>query len=544
MEEVRRSFFKGAVILTIAGFVSKVFAALYRIPYQNLTGDVGMYVYQQVYPLYSLFLILATVGFPVAISKMVSERVVIGDTQGAKQILRTSSWMLSILGCVSFFILFFSAEWLAEWMGNREMLTLPIQAVSFALLITPLVASLRGYFQGHEEMMPTAVSQVLEQLFRVVTVLASSWFFIHQSQGLVWAASGAMFGAFTGGLMGLLVLLFYWHKGKNSSLSSIVTTQVSPELSRYKILKQMWWISIPICLSSLVWPLISLVDSFSVANQLVNNGWSLAKAITMKGVFDRGQPLIQFAAFFATALSLSIVPAIATAIANQDKQLAWKRAMLTLRFTVLMGFPASIGLAVIAMPTNVMLYKDALGSDALAILACTTLFSTLSLTLTGILQGAGKLYAPVLNLYIGVVVKMIGNYILIPLWDIRGAALSTVIAYVIACSLNLYLCKKYFSLPPMEIHWFFRLIFAGGAMGLCSFLAMQGLSYLLLMWLDMRLAMTFTALITVFVGMFVYVWIICLTGLLSKKDLQALPKGGKSLIYWLERGKFIPKGES
>ena len=121
-----QSFVKGAAILGAAAFISKLLGVFYRIPYQNMTGDEGLYIYQQVYPLYSTLLVLATAGFPIAVSKLVSERLALGDTYGAKRVFRLSSTVLTATGVFFFCILFFGAEIIAEWMGNPDMLTLPI----------------------------------------------------------------------------------------------------------------------------------------------------------------------------------------------------------------------------------------------------------------------------------------------------------------------------------------------------------------------------------------------------------------------------------
>lgn len=516
MEEMKKSFIRGAAILTIAGFITKVLGAVYRVPYQNLTGDEGIYVYQQVYPLYSLFVIISTAGFPVAISKMVSARVAQGDGGGAKNILRFSLVFLFSLGLLSFLVLFFSAPFLAEWMGNRSMLTQPIQAISFALLIVPLLASLRGYMQGFQEMMPTAISQVAEQMVRVFTILLSAWFFMSTGNGVVWAGSGAMFGAFTGGLIGLFCLCFF----SRSRLSQPLQKSWP---QHGDILKQMLWIAVPICLSAMIWPLFSLVDSFTVTHLLQKANWSLTEAIQLKGVYDRGQPLIQFASFFATALSLSIVPSITEAEVKKNKAEVRKQAQLAIRLTLFMGMPASIGLALVARPTNIFLYEDGKGSIALGVLAFTALFSTLGLTLTGILQGIGRLYFPVFVLLIGVVLKILGNGWLVPMMGIDGAALATVIGYAFPCLLLLWITIRSQQWSPFSFRWLMRLLFSVAVMAGAVFFTKKALYSLTAVIHSVRLAMAYVTLLTILVGIFLFLWMAISFQLLTREDLQQLP---------------------
>lgn len=146
MEQGKQSFMKGAAILAVAAFITKLLGAIYKIPYQNITGNEGMFVYQQVYPLYSTLLTVATAGFPIAVSKLVSERLAWGDEEGAQRIFRVTSVILSLSGLVMFFLLYGGAPVVAGWMGSRELLTLPIQAVSTALLVVPIMSVIRGYF--------------------------------------------------------------------------------------------------------------------------------------------------------------------------------------------------------------------------------------------------------------------------------------------------------------------------------------------------------------------------------------------------------------
>ena len=171
------TFIKGAAILGLASLISKMLGLVYRIPYQNITGDLGYYVFTQVYPLYSVLLVLATGGFPIAISKIVSEKLAVGDIYGVRKVFKLAVITLIFTGIIFFLLLYSGAGWIAHWMGNDKLI-LPIQSVSFALLVVPAMAAIRGYFQGHQNMVPTAVSQIAEQLIRVATIIVLSYWFM------------------------------------------------------------------------------------------------------------------------------------------------------------------------------------------------------------------------------------------------------------------------------------------------------------------------------------------------------------------------------
>ncbi|GGE21784.1 sugar transporter [Marinithermofilum abyssi] len=543
MTQAKQSFVKGAAILGIATLFTKILGAVYRVPYQNITGNEGMFVYQQVYPLYSTLLILATAGFPIAISKLVSERLAAGDPGGARRVFRITAVLLTVTGLIFFILLYMGASRIAEWMGSREMLTMPIQSVSFALLIVPVLSAIRGYFQGYQNMTPTAVSQVVEQIIRVATILLLSWWFMENGAGVVYAGAGAVFGAFTGALGALAVLIYYWRKnlGLERQIGTASSDARGVEESVTGIIHQLMMLAIPICLGSLVMPLFSLVDSFTIANLLTAGGWSVDQAIDAKGVFDRGQPLIQFASFFATALALSIVPAIADAKIRGDERTARERAGLALRLTLLIGVPASVGLAIIAEPTNVMLFEDSDGSDALAILAFTSLFSTMGMTSGGILQGFGRVVLPARNLLIGVVVKLLLNQWWIPLWDIRGAALATVAGYAVAAWLNLRVLRE-------ETGYLFGLRGKGPSLILATlfmsgivWLTVKGLHLLLTGDWPLRLEMAVVALASVMTGALAYLTALFRLRVLIRSDVEQLPKGKEKMIRMLDRFRLLPK---
>jgi stage V sporulation protein B len=535
-EKASVQFVKGAAILGAAGLVSKLLGAVYRIPYQNIAGDIGLYVYMQVYPLYTTLLILATAGFPIAISKIVSERVAVGDVLGARKAFRVASVTLVVLGFFFFALLYGGAPLIARLMGDEHLVT-PLRAVAWSLPIVPMAAILRGYFQGHQNMMPTGVSQVIEQLIRVVFILLAAYWAMSVYQDAYLAGTGAVFAAFPGAVAAVLVLLWYWKKDKQAGPIGEGVTQ-SADVAVWgnrQVLRSLVFYALPICMGALVLPLIPLVDSLTVVNMLQWSGMEEGLAKVAKGAFDRGQPLIQFGTFFATSLSLALVPAISEAVAQRQYRLIAGRSEVAIRLTFLLGLPASVGLALLAEPINVMLYGDDKGTEALAIQAFTILFATLSIASAGILQGLGRVMRPARNLLIGVVVKLVLNLALVPFWGIAGAAFATVMAYLVAMGLNVLGVVKY---TKARISW--RQI-AGK-----PFLSVLIMSVVVLVveWGCMlllhdaipssRLAYTLVGLAAVGSGAVVYLLALLKTGGLTRADIRFLPKGAR-IAALLER---------
>lgn len=541
-EKASVQFVKGAAILGVAGLVSKLLGAVYRIPYQNIAGDIGLYVYMQVYPLYTTLLILATAGFPIAISKIVSERVAVGDAIGARRAFRVASLALIVLGLFFFLLLYAGAPLVAAFMGDGH-LTTPLRAVAWSLPLVPMAAILRGYFQGHQNMMPTGVSQVVEQLIRVIFILLTAFWAMSQYQDAYLAGTGAVFAAFPGGAAAVLVLLWYWRKDKQGRqlVAEQGQSQGVAAWTNRQILRSLLFYALPICMGALVLPLIPLVDSITVVNMLQWSGMPEDLAKLAKGAFDRGQPLIQFGTFFATSLSLALVPAISEAVAQRQHQMIASRSEVAIRLTFLLGLPASFGLALLAEPINVMLYGDTNGTEALAVQSFTIVFATLSISSAGILQGLGRVMRPARNLFIGVVVKLILNLVLVPIWGITGGAMSTVLAYLVAMGLNVLAVKKYTGAAIGIRQTVLKPLISVLIMSVVVIVVEWGASSLLgSAAVPQRLFHTVVGLLAVGCGALVYLLALLRTGGLTRTDIQFLPKG-KRIASLLSKLHLLPK---
>lgn len=530
---------KGAAILGAAALISKLIGAIYRIPYQNITGDVGLYVYNQVYPVYTILLSLATFGFPLAISKTVSEKLVVGDRAGAKRVFYLSALVLFITGFLLFLVLFFAAPSIALLMANDPNLTMPIRSISFALLLVPVMAAMRGYFQGHQNMIPTAVSQVAEQFVRVITILALAYWFMANGYSVYHAGSGAVFGAVTGAIASLLVLLYFWARMSKQDRyvrDALASDALAPEPAK-EIISNLLKLAIPMAAGTLVLPLMQMVDTFTVKNMLDIVGETNTAFLT--GVLGRGQPLVQFAAFVAAPLSLALLPAISEAKARQQQQTIHRFTDLSMRLTLLIALPAAIGLIVIAEPLNIFVYKDNVGSMTIAVLALTTIFSTMGVTTSGILQGIGKVNRPARNLLIGVLFKVIFNILLIPFMGITGAALASVLAYFIATTLNILAVSKYTGTALRARDYILKPLLAVGVMALVAEIVKVTSIEMLTPWIGQeRILNGIVVFLAIGVAVIVYGVMLLITGAVRTSDLEAIPRTQK-FVRLLKRLKLL-----
>ncbi|MBN8211063.1 polysaccharide biosynthesis protein [Bacillus sp. NTK071] len=420
--ENQKGFWHGALLLTAVALFMKILSVGYRIPYQNITGDIGFYVYQQIYPFYSIAIILATYGFPVVISRLVAEQMARNNTEKAEEISRYSFYVLTLLGLGGFVTLYMGATALADLMDDSRLLN-PLRATAFSFLIMPGIASIRGYFQGHQNVVPTAWSQVTEQTVRVIAILTLSIGLVSSGYGAYAIGTGAAIGSILGGVAALLLLMIMRIRGRNVQL---LPRRINV-LRFLGVARRVLTEGTLICVSALVMVLFQLMDALTIVSSLSEYGLSSIEARETKGVFDRGQPLIQVGTVLATSLSLSIVPVISKATAEKNALLIQEKAGLSLKISFVIGLSAAVGLACIMDVTNIMLFTDDSLSSTLSFLAVSILFSSLAMTAAGILQGVGLARKAARYAGIGILLKAFLNIVLVPTIGIDGAAVATVI---------------------------------------------------------------------------------------------------------------------
>ncbi|MBO8171630.1 MAG: oligosaccharide flippase family protein [Bacillaceae bacterium] len=535
----QRHFLYGALILSIAAVISKGLGLIYRIPFQRIAGDDGLAMYQVTYPLFSTLLILIVSGIPIVMSKMISEQAAVGNIAEEKRILRITLILVSMIGFLGFVFLFAGAPYLAEWTGLPEV-ELSIQTISFALLIIPAIAVLRGYFYGHQMMFPSGSSQVIEQLFRVLAIIFLSFLLVQKGFALPEVVAGATFGTVIGAVFSVLYLFYHYVKfekgrGREGQVS-VATGHVS--VTRGDILKKVMIFSAAVSISSLMIPLFGLADSFSVVNLLVQSGITADTARDLFGYYSRGLPFVQVSTVFATALALSIVPKIAAEGRVQNTEEISRSTNLAVKVTILLALPASAGLALLAENLNVILYGDGRGSLAIAVLSLSSLFLTLGITTSAVLQGRGNVYRPAVYLLIALGFKLILNLWWVPVYDITGAAFATLGAYAVLVFLNGWAIKRKIEGFQGWTAMFYRPLLATLVMGLAVFAGGRwGLTVLFSEPTKWQLAFVLAVLISV--GAVLYFAVILGTRAITKSELRRIPRIGEPLVKWLTRFRLI-----
>ncbi|HML68118.1 MAG TPA: polysaccharide biosynthesis protein [Clostridia bacterium] len=534
MKRTQKSLAKGAAILAGMGFVSKIIGAVYTIATTYIVGTHGMSYYTTAFPVYTFLLAISSAGLPVAISKMVSERVALNDYKAAHAVFRKSTKAMAGIGLVTTILMMILSRPIASVLGRPDA-SLTIMAIAPSLFFVAIISAFRGYFQGMRQMMPTAVSQVIEQVCKAGAGLLLAWLWI--DKGEIYAAAGAILGITVSEVFAFLYLIVRY-RVRIADFKTNVMSDYHADLTK-SIGKKLVYLATPIVVGACAMPLVQLADTAIITNTLnsmksimlfgeevllnpkiVDSLFSLLTAYV--------NPVINMPAVFSLALAVSLVPSISASKARGDLRGISNKAGIGLKLSMLIGLPCAAGLYLLSTPIVHLLFVGLKGDNLIiagnlmGIMAISVLFLTILQTMTGILQGLGKTYLPVINLFIGIGVKILISifFIRVPEINIRGAAYGTVACYAIAALLDVICVIKYANARPRVLHDFIKPLLATAGMGLVVYLMMPHVAsgeYSRL-----------TTIGVILIAVALYVLFTFLFGAINQEDTEYLP-GGKRI---------------
>ncbi len=458
------SFLSGAFILAVAGILCKVIGAVYKIPLRSMIGASSMGVYTTVYPIYNFLLVFSTAGIPTAISKLVAGERNKGNHTEAHRIFTTSLRVLAIIGSVTTAVMLIFSPQIANVLEihfeDGSIAWQPVAAIAFSLLFVSLLSAYRGYFQGMQNMVPTALNQIVEQ---IVKLLAGFFFakIFFDKYGYVMGATGALLGITLSEVAAFLVIFFMYQRNKNSILTLVDKTRTKYSSGKY--VKMLLAIAIPITLGSAAKSLVDSIDSIMIKNILFNKlHFDIEYIDTVYGFLKSdGGTLINMPSVIYVALSMAVVPAISEALTKTKKEVN-SITRTSLKLAMIIGLPCTIGFLTMAKEILQLLYsyKDEVYADgtvftqAQQIRAASTFLMILSFGVlllsiiqiaSAVLQGSGKVIYPVINLAIGMTVKVIMNFIFVPnpAINIYAVPVGTVVCYAISAILDVICVFKF-----------------------------------------------------------------------------------------------------
>ena len=472
-------------------------------------------------------------GVPVAISIITAERVALNDIYGAKRVFRISMMLMLLTGLLFSILTYLAADWLIDWHLIRDARAYKaVVVLAPTVFFVTLLASSRGYLQGWQRMTPTAVSQIVEQIFRVVTmiVLAS----LLMPWGLDYAAAGASLGAFAGAVTGLIVLV-YFHIKLERDIVRDYGTELKPlpgaaYESRRSIIKRIFKLALPVSAASIMLPVVSNLDLMIVPQRLEAAGYSISEATELFGYLNgMAVPLVNLATILTASMAMSIVPAISESRVLGDRARVYDQTAASVRISNFVCFPAFVIVFMLATPISALIYNAPGAGPAVMISAVSIILLGLHQVSTGILQGLGHPTIPMVNMLLAAAAKVFLNWHLtaIPWLGIMGAAWATAADMGVAALINLYFIYRFIG---------YRIELLQLVKTICAALIMAGAVYLFYEWTfewwGIPAISTFGA---VFFGCAIYVAAMILLRALIEEDLRRLPMIGSVGIRFLQR---------
>ncbi len=525
-----QNYLHGAAILTATAAIVKILGGIYKIPLGNLLTDEGYSYFTVAYRVYALLLTLSTAGLPVALSRLISTANATGRYNQVKRTFSVALTAFTVLGLAGTLIMLLFPNWLAGLM-NSPNASLSITALSPAVVFVCLLAAYRGYAQGHENMKPTAISQIIEVVVKLIVGLGLAWLLSARGYGLPVAAAGAILGVTVSEFLAFLYVFFCKRKIDRARTRPLAAPDVPS--SRGRTLASLLKVAIPITIGSSILSIIDLIDTALILNRLQSAvGLTEAAASVLNGIYSKAGTLFALPSYFIVSITISMIPAVSAYLAKSQRREAAEIASSSMRMTALIALPAGIGLSVLSYPIMKVLYPTgaAEGPQLLAVLGIASFFLCMSIVTNSVLQAYGYERIPVYTLPVGGLLKIILNWVLVgdPAIGIYGAPIGSLACYGIITVLNMIIIHKKIPEPMHYSRVLLKpavsaLVMGGAAYGVYRL----GEHFLSAAISSQRMALLLCLVLAIVLAVVIYAVMIILTRAITREDLRLLPKGEK-----------------
>lgn len=532
----QNSFFGGAAILAAGILIVKLIGMFYKIPLINIIGEAGAADFNNAYNIYAVLLTVSTAGLPVAVSKLVSEANALDRRNQVRRTFRLALVLFLALGLISFLVMFFRADALAGMMNDSKAAA-GIRALAPAVVCVGCLAALRGYSQGHSNMAPTSVSQIIEALCKLVVGLGLAFWLVKQGKDPDVAAAGAITGVTVGTVVALayMVLDFLLSHGRED------TRGTDRPDSAGSILANILKIAVPITLSSSMVGIVTVIDSSLVQGQL-QSALDLTEQAsrTLYGNYSGALNIYNLPTSLMAAITASVIPAVSAALARRDRRGAARITGSALRITALLSFPMGVGLFVLGTPIIRLLFPKlnvAVAGPLLSTLGIATPFVCMVLVCNSVLQAHGFINLPVIVMVLGGIVKIVNNYNLVGAIGIAGAPVGNILCFGLALALDLVVITRVIPNRPRLLPIFAKPAVASAVMGGAAWAVYGLLSRILSSEQVDQAGQTVRAVsrmgnaagifLAIAVAGVVYLVLVIALRAISRDDLALMPKGDK-----------------
>lgn len=510
----KKSLIRGTLILAAAGIIAKFLGFFFRIPLINMIGEEGIGLYQLTYPLYT-FLLALSAGIPVALSKMISERMALNRKREAVKIFRTAIIVMAVFGISSSTsLIIFSDSIINTFKWSKEAIY-SLMGICLAPAFTCLLSVYRGYFQGLQIMEPPAVSQIMEQLIRICAGVGLAYLLL--PKGIDVAAGGAAFGAAAGAFAALVWIMFKYRRNRIKYYHKEETR------GGLYLFSEMLRMAIPISIGQAIGSIMALIDSIQVPGLLMSSGYSYQMATRLYGqLTGKAHVLINVPLTLSMALAQSTVPAISEMNAISSLKSIHKTIHTIFKFGMIIAIPCCAGLYALSKPILMLIFQGmGYGWRLLQILSVAAVFIIIAQVCTSILNGIGKTVLPVATMIFGCIIKAIISMIFVPVQslNIKAAAYSTLFSYAVVALLDFIFVVKY-----TRVRFPLYKTFIGPAISSVVMIISVVFAYSMVQ--DWSGSSNLATMLSILVGAAVYIVFILLTKTLTKEELTGIIKRG------------------
>ena len=531
-------FIAQGAILAVATVLTKIIGVIYRIPLANILGDAGNGFYGYAYQIYAMALMVSSLSLPTAVSKLVSAKLAAGQKRNSVRVFRCSMLFAAVVGVVITAAVFFGADAISVYAMKSPLSVYALQMLAPGLFLVAIMAVIRGYFQGLGSMMPTAVSQIIEQLIRAVVSIVGAGLFVdigtragekagEELLGPAYGAAGATLGTVLGALIALIFLIFVVWAYRGQMSRQYQTDRSGKEDSYRYILKVLVLTAVPILFSTAIYNINQILD-LTIFNHIMDaQGYVEEEYMALQGIYSgKYDTLVNVPLSIPWALCSSVVPSLTAAVATRSRRLVHEKIDQTLRLTMVITIPCGVGFLVLASPLMVLLYNDASKTPAYLLMlgsVVVVLYAWSSIS-NSILHGLNHISSPAKNACIALAVHLIAFVIMMTAFKMNVYALAAgnIVFAACMCWLNQRKVHKVCGFRMNIMDTFIKPLIASAVMGIVTYAVHLALDLLIGgRWIP--------TIIAILIGMIVYGVVILKIGTLSDEDIEALPMGARLL---------------
>lgn len=544
-----------AGILAMASMIVRVIGLLYRAPLTAIIGDEGNGYYGTAYNIYTIILMVSSYSMPSAISKLMAQKLAVGEYRNANRVFRCALTYGVLVGLVGSGLLFFGARFLVP-----DVAVCVLQVFAPTVFLFGILGSMRGYFQARGSMVQTSVSQILEQLANAVVSIAAAWLLMQTAVGAdptrraQLGAMGSALGTGAGVLIALLFMVFCFRRSTEGRKAEILSDATGKEEKYRTFLRDTVLVITPFMLSGVIMNLTTSLNQTIYMRMLIDwKGAGETATTTLYGIFSNKAVVISnIPISVATAVSSAIIPGISAAYARRDEAGARRQVGNAIRITSIIAIPSAVGLAVLARPITMLMFPQMesleLASSLLSLLAVTVIFYSISTITNAALQSIGRMNLPLVSAGIALVVQTVVLVLLLLFTDldVRALVLVSILYSVMIFAVNRYYLRRFLGIRQDVRRDYLQPLVCAALMGAAA----RAAYYLVSMAAEpvgnlpkgfyfRNLAATAAALLA---AVLVYGYTMVRSGTIRRKDLLSMPKG-QSLVRLMEKLRWLPETE-